>query len=315
MAGRAPVPSGDPVHALVEEIAQLASADHWRFARFAHDAMGSAVLLPNGRRVGGDELAALRAEHAVHRNVVPRGPRIAAAAHLTDPYESGVTMLFADHRTEFGILSLLRTRERGAFGSAEMRVLTLALCSACERLAAVPAAEAGGDRSLMCVLEREKLSIVLDSGAECDGTFAPAPACEQRLPRVLESAVRELTASWTEDPATQRRGHALPLPFLRLRTQPLAGTGGPFIGVLIETVPHRNSLARAAARFEISPRESEVLALLLDGSSLAQIAATLHITSSTVQDHLKSLLYKTNAQNRSEMIAKVFGWRFAAAEW
>jgi len=36
----------------------------------------------------------------------------------------------------------------------------------------------------------------------------------------------------------------------------------------------------------------------------------LYITSSTVQDHINSMLDKTESRNRSELIARVLGWEF-----
>ena len=74
------------------------------------------------------------------------------------------------------------------------------------------------------------------------------------------------------------------------------------------------SLGEAAARFHISPREVQVLALLLDGKRLEQIATQLYITSSTVQDHIRSMLEKTASRNRSELIARVLGWEATAPE-
>jgi DNA-binding CsgD family transcriptional regulator len=52
----------------------------------------------------------------------------------------------------------------------------------------------------------------------------------------------------------------------------------------------------------------QVLELLLDGNHLDQVAMHLHITSSTVQDHIKSMLDRTGSRNRSELIARVLGW-------
>ena len=63
-----------------------------------------------------------------------------------------------------------------------------------------------------------------------------------------------------------------------------------------------------AARYHISPREPEVLALLLDGAKLEEIAEALNITTSTVQDHIKSMVDKTESRNRTELIARVLGW-------
>jgi DNA-binding CsgD family transcriptional regulator len=69
-------------------------------------------------------------------------------------------------------------------------------------------------------------------------------------------------------------------------------------------------LTAIAARFYISPREIQVLALLLDGNRLDQIAKQLFITSSTVQDHIESMLDKTGSGNRSELIARVLCWEY-----
>jgi DNA-binding NarL/FixJ family response regulator len=128
------------------------------------------------------------------------------------------------------------------------------------------------------------------------------------LPAILEEAVRRLTAGWTNESSSQQLGLARPVPFLVVRTRPMSGATGLFIGVTIErSVPGR-SLTGAAARFKISPREVQVLALLLDGLHLNEIAERLHISSSTVQDHIKRLLEKTETHNRSEMTARILGW-------
>ncbi len=86
------------------------------------------------------------------------------------------------------------------------------------------------------------------------------------------------------------------------------GSSGLFIGVCIERFQPPNSLTGAASRFKITPRELQVLALLLDGNHLDDIARQLYITSSTVQDHIKNMLDKTGSSNRSALIARVLGW-------
>ncbi len=133
----------------------------------------------------------------------------------------------------------------------------------------------------------------------------------QRLPTVLEDTVRELIAGWQSDPATQLPGVARPVPFLVVRTQPVTGASGLFIGVRIDRFEPANSLVGPATRFHISPRELEVLALLLDGAKLEDIGEALHITTSTVQDHIKSMVDKTESRNRTELVARVLGWESA----
>jgi DNA-binding NarL/FixJ family response regulator len=88
----------------------------------------------------------------------------------------------------------------------------------------------------------------------------------------------------------------------------MSGPAGLFIGVRIDRFAPSRSLAGPAARFHITPRELQVLALLLDGAKLEEIGQKLHITSSTIQDHIKSMVDKTESRNRTELIARVLGW-------
>jgi DNA-binding CsgD family transcriptional regulator len=129
----------------------------------------------------------------------------------------------------------------------------------------------------------------------------------ERLPLVLEESVRQLTAGWSSV-ALNEPGIGHPVPFLAIQTQPMSGPAGFFIGVRVERYRPPNSLTAAAVRFHITPREVQVLTLILDGQHLDAIAKQLFITSSTVQDHIKHMLDKTESVNRSELIARVLGW-------
>lgn len=53
---------------------------------------------------------------------------------------------------------------------------------------------------------------------------------------------------------------------------------------------------------ELSPRERQVLDLLSTGDSNIQIGQQLHLSPRTVEKHVSSLLRKTDAQNRSELV-------------
>lgn len=55
---------------------------------------------------------------------------------------------------------------------------------------------------------------------------------------------------------------------------------------------------------DLSPREREVLALLAEGLTTAQIAHKLVISSSTVKTHVHHILRKLGASNRPEAVAK-----------
>jgi DNA-binding CsgD family transcriptional regulator len=230
------------------------------------------------------------------------------------------------------MLTLLRNDALGPFTSSEIRMLTFALDAASERLTEIrlmeaedagltafrlehiaaghPAGDAVDSDIAQYVLNGD-LEIVLAWTSENERRFAVPPLrtnLQNRLPAILEEAVRQLTAAWTDDATTRKPGMARPVPFLVLRTRPMAGPAGSFIGVSLERSKLEHSLTSAAERYRISPREVQVLALLLDGRQLNEIADQLHIATSTVQDHIKSLLEKTGTENRSEMLGKALGW-------
>lgn len=92
------------------------------------------------------------------------------------------------------------------------------------------------------------------------------------------------------------------------RIVPLGGSGGKHVALLLEPLYTREALEGAAARFRLSPRESDVVRCLLGGASVSEIAGGLGIAESTVGDYLKRLFAKTRVRNRSEMIAKLLGW-------
>ena len=61
---------------------------------------------------------------------------------------------------------------------------------------------------------------------------------------------------------------------------------------------------RFSSRYEFSVREQEVLQLLLDKKSSAEIAETLFVSDRTVKFHIHNLLAKTGCKNRTELLAK-----------
>lgn len=77
--------------------------------------------------------------------------------------------------------------------------------------------------------------------------------------------------------------------------------------LLIEPRGNRDPLTDAIVRFRFTPREVEVLALIVEGVSNKEIARTLCIAEGTVQDHVRNLCAKSGANRRGDLLAGVFG--------
>jgi DNA-binding CsgD family transcriptional regulator len=128
------------------------------------------------------------------------------------------------------------------------------------------------------------------------------------LPTVLQNSIDDVVRQRNDDGALPDSVIG-PIAGLVLRVVPLTGALGTFYGIFIEKEARREDLTDAVAQYSLSPREVEVLALILDGMNAAEIAEALHIAEVTVFDHFKHISQKTDARNRADMLAKIFNWQ------
>ncbi len=68
------------------------------------------------------------------------------------------------------------------------------------------------------------------------------------------------------------------------------------------TTPQPTATAPTTAVVELTPRETEVLALLTQGLSNAQIGDRLHLSPRTIEKYVSNLLRKTESNNRAELV-------------
>ncbi|MGZ6246255.1 MAG: helix-turn-helix transcriptional regulator [Vulcanimicrobiaceae bacterium] len=131
-------------------------------------------------------------------------------------------------------------------------------------------------------------------------------AAVAHLPEAIESAVRTVVASWSDSEKVEQVVASVHK--LIVRVGSLDGPSGSMIAVFLEEHARREDLATVARRYSLTRRETQVLTLLLDGLNAREIAERLCIAEVTVSDYFKSLLRKTQAKNRSDMLARVLGW-------
>jgi DNA-binding CsgD family transcriptional regulator len=76
--------------------------------------------------------------------------------------------------------------------------------------------------------------------------------------------------------------------------------------IVIEPTGPRQVAWLKAAAYGLSPREREIVDLVLRGASRTQIAATLYISEYTVQDHLSNVFDKVGVRGREALIKRLF---------
>jgi len=128
------------------------------------------------------------------------------------------------------------------------------------------------------------------------------------LPPALKTEITNVVEELSEDAGLSNRVIG-PLAGLVLRVTRLEGSSSDFIAICFEEEARREDLRDVARRFSLTPREMEVLDLILGGMSAAEIAEGLNIAKVTVFDHFKHISDKTRARNRADMLAKVFNWQ------
>lgn len=128
---------------------------------------------------------------------------------------------------------------------------------------------------------------------------------------VLRGSVASVVQPMVDD-CMRTNEHQSPVALLGpqcfVRLTRLNGNDGPFFAVSVELFRGGDSLSRAKRRYSLTPREIDVLAMILEGASATEIANALQIAETTVQGYYKRLLSKTQSRNRPAMVANVLDW-------
>ena len=218
-------------------------------------------------------------------------------------FEHELRAVFRHQGRPWGALVLMRAADQPAFGSADsslMSQVSTSLAEAMKRVLLRSQVETGEipDGAGLLVLDRA-------------GSIETATAEAERWLTDLSDHPAELpiTVLALAAAAAEKGGAAV-----RSRARGASGawvtlTGwslGDRVAISMESSAPHDLTALALAAYSLSPRERQVVELVLLGYSTSQIGQRLHLSPYTVQDHLKVVFDKTGVRSRRELAADLF---------
>jgi DNA-binding CsgD family transcriptional regulator len=125
-------------------------------------------------------------------------------------------------------------------------------------------------------------------------------------PAIYELGTRALTGEDTRLPASVRI-HTRSGRWATLEAAPLEGADRGRAAITVRHATTNEIFDLLARTYDLTGRERELVALMLDGLATKQLAAALCISPHTVQDHLKGVFRKTRLRSRRELVSHLAG--------
>jgi DNA-binding CsgD family transcriptional regulator len=300
-----------------ELVTRLAAADAWDFAAFGRDDdvldMASSTSSPA-------DVGALRAEVRLQRFTGAPMPFVSVA--LGADMRRSLCVIFGGTPERVAILRVSRGPAAKPFVARDGAGIERFFRQHSDGIAAAifdgparPGDHVAARRAAPIIFVVDAKGALLSTVDEPDADTASLRAhllpTAGEMPPILRPVVSELLERYK---AGAPAGELISvLPFALVRLTPLRSRVPPVsLVVSVEWLRSRASLEATAAQYSISKRELQVLSAMLRGAPVAEIAAELSISESTVVFHLKRMLKKTLSKNRTELAARMLGWDIAA---
>lgn len=256
--------------------------------------------------------------HAVYGGETERSHRLSTFMKPHFGYSDEMRVIFRDSGSQvWGGAALFRDPETGPFEQDEVDFvgsLSAAFASGVRtgllaRMATVaPPPPSAGPTVLIVGADDEIKQTSM--GAEHRLVELESPTHNARWTGIITSLVaaarRYARGESTVPPRSRVRSRSGM--WLVLHATPLLGPGGASgdVVVTVEEARPPEIVPLVVAAFDLTQRERDVTQLVLQGVDTKEIAATMHVSTYTVQDHLKSVFDKADVRSRRELIARIY---------
>lgn len=242
--------------------------------------------------------------------------RVAAFMDPYFGYSAELRVVFRDRGTVWGGAALFRDGADGGFDDGDVALLTalspvmsvgLRAGLLARAASGLPPATAG---PAVIIVGADDTVQQMSSGAEerlADLVGSTSMADPVGVVAGLVGAARRFARGEVDTPprCRMRSRSGMWLVLHATGLSPRDGRGGDVVVTIDEARPPE-IVPLVVAAFDLTPRERDVTQLVLQGVDTKEIAATIHVSAYTVQDHLKSVFDKAGVRSRRELIARIY---------
>lgn len=255
--------------------------------------------------------------HLIHDGEIERSGRMSRFMVPNFGFGDEARMVFRDGEQTWGAMALFRGSDDHTFAPEDIEFLASLSAQFARgvrtgmltRLADAPAPQAAtGPAVLIVGSDNQVAQMSLGAEVRVADLIGGVAAGDPMGPvaGLVGAARRYARGESTLPPRARIRGASGM--WLVVHASPLSSFGdrdGDVV-VTIEEARPPEIVTLVVAAFGLTQRERDVTQLVLQGVDTKEIAATLHVSTYTVQDHLKSVFDKADVRSRRELISRIY---------